>query len=123
MTTIWDDPELQIGGDFVKFEAPGDSITGDIVAVSKHTFPDGKIAAKLVIRDENGEDKTLTAGQVKLAELLNEKRPMPGDRIRIVHTEVEKRPGGKTMKHFTVDVKPGDGTVPAPKEEVVEEPF
>lgn len=114
MTDIWDDPELAIGGEFVKFEEPGDSVTGDILAIGKHTFPDGKVAAKLIIRDDEGEERTLTAGQVQLASKLREARPEPGDRIRIVFTETEKRSGGKTLKHFSVDVKKGAAKTPVP---------
>jgi hypothetical protein len=111
---VWDDPELAASGDYVKFETEGDSVTGDVVVIGKHTFPDGKVAAKVVIRDDDGEERTLTAGQVKLAQALREERPEVGDRIRIVFTEIEKRPGGKTMKHFKVEVKKGAAKTAAP---------
>lgn len=123
MSDIWDDPDLRPDGDYVKFEEPGDSVTGDVIGVGKHTFPDGKVCAKLTIRTDEGEDKTLTAGQVRLVAELREKRPTIGDRIRVVFTEVEKRPGGKTMKHFTVDVKRGEAKNTPAAEAAVETDF
>lgn len=124
MTSVWDDPEIQVAGDYVKFEAVGDKVVGDVIAVSKHTFPDGKTAAKVVIRDDDGTDRTLTAGQMKLAEKLIELRPAAGDRISIEFTSIEKRPGGKTMKHFDVKHTAGGakGTV-AVEVDGAEEPF
>ena len=49
----------------------------------------------------------LTAGQAQLKAKLLEARPMPGDRIRVTFDSVEKRGGGKTLKHFTVQLKKG----------------
>jgi hypothetical protein len=123
--SIWDDPELSSGGEYVKFEAVGDEVTGDVLRVGKHTFPDGKVAAEVVIRTDDGQDRTLTAGQVKLAAALKEQRPDAGDRIRVVFTEVEKRPGGKTMKHFDVKVLKGQakGTAAAEESDDSEVPF
>lgn len=112
--SIWDDPELQPSGDYVRFENPGDSVAGTIVAVRKHTFPDGKVAAELLIRTDDGEDKTVTAGQIMLARKLAEVRPAEGDRIGIRFDSVEKRDGGKTLKHFTVEVKNGDALAATP---------
>lgn len=121
--SIWDDPELATGGDYVKFEEVGDEVTGDVMSVGKHTFPDGKVAAKLVIRTDEGHDLTLTAGQVKLAEELRTQRPDAGDRIRVVFTNLEKRPGGKTMKHFDVKVLKGQAKGTAAAEDTSDVPF
>jgi len=46
----------------------------------------------------------LTAGQVRLKAELSEKRPEVGDTLTVTLTEVEKRAGGKTLKHFDVVV-------------------
>jgi hypothetical protein len=54
----------------------------------------------------------LTAGQVRLKAELSEKRPEVGDTLTVTMTEVEKRAGGKTLKHFDVTVV-NSGT-PAP---------
>jgi len=46
----------------------------------------------------------VTAGQVMLARKLSELRPAEGDRIGIQFVRTEKRDGGKTLKHFEVQV-------------------
>jgi hypothetical protein len=111
--SIWDDPALASGGDYVKFDNPGDGVVGDVLNVGLHTWADGSVCPKLTIRTDDGNDVTLTAGQVRLQSALREQRPEAGDRIKVTFTEVEKRPGGKTMKHFDVQVAKGGakGTV------------
>jgi len=104
--SIWDDPSIRTGGDYVRFENPGDNVNGTVTYVGIHTFEDGKRAAKLVISTADGE-MTLTAGQVQLASKLAEARPEVGDIVDITYTRSEKRAGGKTLKHFSVEVKKG----------------
>ena len=111
--SIWDDPSLASGGDYVRFENPGDNVVGDVLNVTMHTWDDGTSCPKLTIRTDDGNDVTLTAGQVRLASALREQKPEAGDRIKVVFTEVEKRPGGKTLKKFDVQVTRG-GAVAAP---------
>ena len=113
-SSVWDDPTIRPSGDYVKFETVGDFVVGEIIGLGIHEFPDGKRAAKLIIRDDDGEERTLTAGQVQLATKLAEARPEVGDRVKITFTQVEKRSGGKTLKHFDVAVK---GTPKSPAEE------
>lgn len=114
MTNVWDDPDLQRNDDYVRWENEGDQIVGEILRVAKHTFEDGKVAPLLVIRTDDGTERTLTAGQVQLATKLAELRPGVGDRIAIVYTRSEKRQGGKTLKHFEVEVKAGTPSVSEP---------
>lgn len=111
--TIWDDPELRAGGDFAKFETVGDSVTGTITAIRAHRWDDGSVCPQIFLVTDDGEEKTVTAGQVRLKAALAEKRPEAGDHLTIRLTDIEKRAGGKTLKHFDVQVKPGTGT-PAP---------
>jgi hypothetical protein len=103
MTDFWDDAELRTGGDFVKFDQPGDTVTGEITGIRKHQFEDGKVVPQIFLNID-GEERTLTAGQVRLKALLGEKRPNVGDTITVTLTDVEKRAGGKTLKIFTLDV-------------------
>lgn len=105
--SIWDNPEIRSGGDFVKFENVGDNVVGEITGLTVHTWDDGSKCPKLFIRTDEGDEKVLTASQVGLKIKLGELRPNEGDRIAITFTNVEKRPGGKTLKHFDVKVKPG----------------
>lgn len=106
MTSIWDDPAVKPTGDYIKFENVGDTVSGIVLDASIHTFEDGKRAAKLVIRTNDG-DRTLTAGQMQLAAKLSEARPNVGDKLTISFVGVEKRAGGKTLKQFTVAVVRG----------------
>lgn len=112
MSSIWDDPELRAGGDFIKFDQPGDSVAGTIQAVRAHRFDDGKVAPQILLTTDAGDEKTVTAGQVRLKLALAEQRPEAGDHITITLTDVEKRAGGKTLKHFDIKVGRG-GAAPA----------
>lgn len=126
--SIWDDPEIRVGGDYVKFEEVGDKVVGEITGLTTHTWDDGSKSPKLFIATDDGGERTLTASQIGLKIKLGELRPNVGDRISITYISVEKRPGGKTLKHFDVKVKPGvpDPTnrpTPAAAAPADEEPF
>lgn len=111
--SIWDDPELKSTGNFVKFEKVGDSVSGVVLAVKRHRFDDGNLVPQVEMRCDDGEERTLTAGQTRLKVALVEQRPDTGDHLTVTLTQIEKRAGGKTLKHFEVTLKRGDGTVPA----------
>jgi hypothetical protein len=111
--SIWDDPDLRSGGDYVKFENVGDGVTGEITGITFHIFEDGKKVPKIYIRTADGDERTLTAGQVQLKSKLAELRPNEGDQITVKLARVEKRPGGKTLKHFDVAIKAPSGGVAA----------
>lgn len=108
--TIWDDPDLRTGGEFIQFVEVGDTITGKIVAQRIHRFDDGKAVPQIIL-DVDGEERTLTAGQVRLKAELAALRPADGDVLTVTLTEIEKRAGGKTLKHFGVTVN-GDAASP-----------
>lgn len=114
--SIWDDPSLQVGGNYVKFENVGDSVQGELLSVGIHKWADGSVSPQLIIRtDEIGEngdkvEKTVTAGQIRLKAELADKKPEAGDQIRITLTDIEKRQGGKTLKIFEVLVKKATAT-------------
>lgn len=115
MSSIWDNPDMKVNSDFIKFENPGDSVTGTVVSVRAHQFDDGKVVPQIILNTADGE-RTVTAGQVQLKALLADKRPEIGEVLTITHTEVEKRSGGKTLKHFTVSIAgrgQGSGTATA----------
>lgn len=111
-TSVWDDPEIRTAGDFITFETVGDTASGTIVAVRAHRFDDGKVVPQILLATDDGEERTLTAGQVRLKAELAEKRPEAGDHLKVTLTEIEKRSGGKTLKHFAVEVTRG-GASPA----------
>jgi len=106
--SIWDDPELAVVNDYAKFEAIGDTVSGNITGVFAHRFDDGKVVPKIMLETDDGEI-ALTAGQVRLKAALAEQRPEVGDNLTVTLTEIEKRAGGKTLKHFDVVVVRGKG--------------
>jgi hypothetical protein len=110
---FWNDPEMFDSGDYVKFDVVGDKVEGTITAIKRHQFEDGKVVPSLEIETPDGP-KTLTAGQVRLKAALAEKRPGVGDHISITLTQIEKRAGGKTLKHFEVIVGPAPAAAAAP---------
>jgi len=113
MTSIWEDPEFSAGGDFVKFENIGDTITGRITLIKAHRFDDGKVVPQISL-DCNGEERTLTAGQIRLKAELVAQRPDVGDTLTVTLSDIEKRAGGKTLKHFAVDITRGGKAAPRP---------
>lgn len=110
--SVWDDADIRSGGEFVKFDNVGDTVTGRVEAIRIHTFEDGKKVPQIIMTID-GEERTMTAGQVRLKAALAEQRPEVGDTLTVALTEVEKRAGGKTLKHFDVTVTRG-GATPAP---------
>lgn len=108
--SIWDDADLKSNDDYIKFDNVGDTVTGKILSIKKHTFDDGKAVPQLLMLVD-GDEKTLTAGQIRLKAELAEKRPGVGDVLTVTLSDVEKRSGGKTLKHFTVIV--GGAAAPA----------
>jgi len=112
--SVWDDPEIREGGEFFKFDQVGDTISGTITAVRSHRFDDGKVAPQVLLTTDDGQERTVTAGQVRLKAALAEKRPEAGDHLTITYTQKEPRAGGKTLKHFEVTVRRGGAAPPAP---------
>jgi hypothetical protein len=111
--SVWDEIGAD-SGEYVKFDRIGDSVVGTITSLGVKTWDDGSKAPQLGLDTEDGP-KTLTAGQVRLKLALAEQRPEVGDRIRVRLSDIEKRQGGRTLKHFEVDVqRAGANTAPAP---------
>lgn len=106
-TSIWDNPEMKVGGDYIKFDNVGDTITGTVLSVGAHKWDDGTVSPQVLLQTADGEEKTITAGQIRLKAALAEKRPEVGDTLTVTYTELEKRAGGKTLKHFDVKVNKG----------------
>ena len=111
-SSVWDDPEMRIASDYVSFNEVGDTVTGVVTGVYAHRFDDGKVVPKIMLDTAEGE-VALTAGQVRLKAELSEKRPEVGDTLTVTMTEVEKRAGGKTLKHFDVTVVKNGSPAPA----------
>ena len=101
--SVWDDPEMRTASDYAKFEVIGDYISGVVTGVFAHRFDDGKVVPKIMLDTGDGE-VALTAGQVRLKAELSEKRPEVGDMLTVKLIDIEKRAGGKSLKHFDVAV-------------------
>ena len=110
--SVWDDPEMRTASDYASFNEVGDSVSGVVTGVFAHRFDDGKVVPKIMLDTADGEI-ALTAGQVRLKAELSEKRPEVGDTLTVTLTEIEKRAGGKTLKHFDVVVVKGGKPAPA----------
>ena len=110
--SVWDDPEMRTASDYASFNEVGDSVSGIVSGVFAHRFDDGKVVPKIMLDTADGEI-ALTAGQVRLKAELSEKRPEVGDTLTVTLTEIEKRAGGKTLKHFDVVVVKGGKPAPA----------
>lgn len=93
--------EFDTPSEYVKFETPGDTVTGIVSEIRRHTWDDGSASPQVVFAD----GRSVTAGQVQLKALLASQRPLPGDELTITFTGIEPRPGGKTLKLFDVTVQ------------------
>lgn len=106
MSDIWD--EFQ--SDYVTFKNIGDAVAGEIISLSKASDFNGNPCPQLIIRNDAGEPKTVTAGQVMLRAKLAELRPTVGDRIGIVYSsDGPGSPGKAPAKLFTVQVRRATG--------------
>jgi hypothetical protein len=116
-SSIWDNPDMKVGGDWIKFENVGDSMAGNVVAVGIQKWEDGSVSPKITFttgeRDENGDliEKCFAAGPIRLKAALVEARPEVGDYLTVEFTHIEKRQGGKTLKHFDVNVSKAGGSL------------
>lgn len=106
MSINWDTFKRPESGDFPERwrpETAGDSISGKIVAMRVATMPDGNTYPSITL-DCNGVQREILASQSMLLQRLAAMQPKIGDNITIVFTQIEKLAGGKTLKHFTVEV-------------------
>lgn len=111
-------------GEYVKFENVGDQVIGVVKQVREGRTFNGNPCPELVLEDESGEERTVTAGQVMLRAALAEKQPQPGDKVRITYSGVgDAKPGQAPPKLFTVDVKPGPHELQHPAVANTDDPF
>ena len=103
MTSIWDNPEINVIKKYVTFENVGDSVEGTITDIGLQSWEDGTVTPKITLDTEEGT-RIITAGQVRLRIALAEKRPEVGDYLRVSLIGIEDRSEGKFLKHFAVDV-------------------
>lgn len=110
----WNDaPPPPTSGTFVKFDAPGVSVSGVVAHVDPKgaTTMAGAQCPLIVIdgtvtradgRTETNPAWQVSCSQAKLWEAAVNARPEVGEVVTITYTHTEPRPGGKTLKHFTI---------------------
>ena len=111
MSYNWE--EFTNNGDFVSFKEVGDSVVGVIKSIRTGKDFNGNPCPELIL-EVDGEERTVTAGQVLLKAALAEKAPQVGDKVRIVYSGIgDAKPGKAPAKQFTVDVKVAEKARPA----------
>jgi hypothetical protein len=113
------------GGDFVKFDEIGDAVVGTIKEIREGRDYNGNPCPELVLEvSEDGDEKTVTAGQALLKAALAEAAPQVGNKIRITYTgNSQGKPGRNPAKEFKVEVKPGTHELVQPAVSNSEAPF
>ena len=112
MSYNWE--EFTNNGDFVSFKEVGDSVVGIIKSIRTGKDFNQNPCPELIL-DVDGEERTVTAGQVLLKAALAEKAPQVGDKVRIVYSGIgDAKPGKAPAKQFTVDVKTAEKARTAP---------
>ena len=107
------DPDLQSGGDWVKWNAVGDSVTGVITGFRKgpaRPKDNGSVVTNGVyeITKEDESVVNIEIGQVFLKGLFKDEQVTIGDKVRITYSADEKIAGkGSSMKKFTLEVRKG----------------
>jgi hypothetical protein len=108
MPGFWDDPDVKVSTDWMKFDSVGDHVEGTIAKLGKKVWPDGSVGIEVTFKEE--DVPAMTASQVLLKTALFQLKPAAGDNLRVELGAIEKRPGGKTLKQFKVDIKRADGS-------------
>ena len=112
------DPDLQAGGDWVKWDAVGDSVTGVVTGFRKgpaRIKADGtsKTNGVYEITKEDESVVNIEIGQVFLKGLFKDEQVAIGDTVRITYSADEKIAGkASSMKKFTLEVRKG-GQLPS----------
>lgn len=120
----YNDPDLAVGGDWVKWEAIGQTVIATVTGFKKQSRvkTDGSTVVNGVyaLREDDGTEINIEVGQAYLKGLFKEKQVQIGDRIKIVYTSDERLPGKPSaMKKFTLDVARGGAATGGVNPEVV----
>jgi hypothetical protein len=102
-----DDFWPEFDSDRCRFEEIGDRAAGLVVDRRVEAGQSGRLPV-LVLRDDDGYDRELWAGQVDLRQQLADKRVKVGDQITIELTGTKPTGRGNPMKLFKLTVEHGD---------------
>lgn len=93
---------------YMKFEEPGDSISGTITKVYPGTDYNGNPCPVLDLNVGEGEERTVSCGQANLKAQVTALKPKVLDTITITFTHTEQAEKGK-RKVFKIEHVPGPG--------------
>lgn len=111
----FDYDKYAVAGEYVKFENVGDYVVGIIKDIREGRTFNGDPCPELILEDDDGAERILSASQVLLRAALAEQRPDIKDKIRVEYTGVgEAKPGKAPPKQFEVKVKKGPHELQAP---------
>jgi hypothetical protein len=122
-------PKPAVSGSFATFKEIGDSYAGHVVDINGDgTTFSGEKCPQVVLDTADGII-TVTCGQAQLwsktVASVEANELAVGKRAKFTLTQVEKRPNGRTLKHFEIKVADADPAfVPSgPASAADEEPF
>jgi hypothetical protein len=99
----WD--EWDTGGEFVKWQKPGDQVVGRITKIGPGKDFDGNTVPQVDLETDEGTKRSITVAQANLAAQFREIRPKVGDRIWVKYARDEKAEKGmKKVFEIKVDV-------------------
>lgn len=105
-------PKPPASGAFVKFNDKGDSVTGHVLEIRGDGTTMNGDPCPLIVLDVDGETVKVTCSQAQLwsktVDLVTAGELTEGKKVRITLSDIERRPNGRTLKHFTIDVKDGE---------------
>jgi hypothetical protein len=104
----WDD--FSSGGDFVKFENVGDTVTGTITAIRGGTDFNGNPCPVIDLDTADGA-RTVTCAQANLKAQIVAKRPTVGSSITITYAKQTKVEKGM-RKDFDIVITAGEAKPP-----------
>ena len=90
---------------YIKWDAPGDTVTGMITAVSVGQDFNGNPCPVINLTTPDGEERILSCGQANLKSQIVTEKPAPGSTITVTYTHDEKAAKGM-KKMFAVEVIP-----------------
>lgn len=106
----FDYDQFASNGDHMKWTNVGDAVAGELVVVRVGKDFNGNDCPELVIRQDDGEDVIVTAGQKVLQNRLAEVRPVVGEKVAITYSAIgTAQPGKAPAKLFAVVARHKDG--------------
>lgn len=119
-------PKPPASGAFVKFNDKGDSVTGHVLEIRGDGTTMAGEPCPLIVLDNGDEQVKVTCSQAQLwsktVDMVTSGELAVGKRVRITLSDIERRPNGRTLKHFDIKVAEPDPAYAA-KAAAADEPF